>query len=444
MISTAHSPVTIFWFRRDLRLDDNTALFHALAESGSPVLPVFIFDRNILEALPDTDDPRVTFIHQVLSELDAELQKIGSGVVCRHDTPVGAFRNLLENYTVSSVYANADYEPYARERDGAVAALLTGRGIPFRTFKDHVIFEKDEVVKADQKPYTVFTPYKRAWLQRLAADPQQPGATSRLSTGFVKMPPEPLPTLADLGFTKSSLDFPEKAYRDRIADYASTRDFPAVSGTTHIGVHLRFGTVSIRQALADALLSPEQTWLSELIWRDFYSMILWHFPSIVHSSFKPEYDNIRWRNDPSEFRAWCEGRTGYPIVDAGMRELNATGYMHNRVRMIVASFLTKHLLIDWRWGESYFARKLLDYDQASNVGGWQWAAGSGNDAAPYFRIFNPELQTRRFDPGLVYIRKWVPEFADPGAYPPPLIDHRAARERALAVYRAALSRDRPF
>ncbi len=443
MTSTAHNPVTVFWFRRDLRLHDNTALRHALAESPFPVLPLFIFDRNILEALPDADDPRVTFIHQVLSELHAELQKTGSGIVCRHDTPAGAFRKLLEAYTVTSVWTNGDYEPYARDRDADVAALLGGHGIPFKTFKDHVIFEKDEVIKADRKPYTVFTPYKRAWLQRLAEDPQPPRDTGDVIARFMKMQPVPLPTLQDLGFTGSSLDFPGKEYRDRIADYAGTRDFPAVRGTTHIGIHLRFGTISIREALADALLSREQTWLSELIWRDFYAMILWHFPWIVHNSFKPEYDNIRWRNDPAEFQAWCEGRTGYPIVDAGMRELNATGFMHNRVRMITASFLTKHLLIDWRWGESYFARKLLDYEQASNVGGWQWAAGSGNDAAPYFRIFNPELQTRRFDPGFVYIRKWVPEFEDPGAYLPPLIDHRAARERALTVYREALNRNRP-
>ena len=443
MTSTADNRVTVFWFRRDLRLHDNPALLRALVDSPFPVLPVYLFDTRVLKHLPDRGDPRITFIHGVISQLDRALNKAGSGIRILVDTPEKAFLPLMEDYEVASVYANSEYEPYTRERDEVVGALLKSRGIPFRTFKDHVIFEKDEILKPDRTPYMVFTPYKRAWLARLAELPQEPLPPGP-QDNFLKTAPGPLPALADLGFTESSVTFPGKEYRHIVADYARTRDFPAITGTTHIGIHLRYGTITIRAALADALRSEEKTWLSELIWRDFYTMILWHFPRIVHNAFKPEYDNIPWRNNETEFVAWCEGRTGYPIVDAGMRELNATGYMHNRLRMITASFLTKHLLIDWRWGEAYFAQKLLDYEQASNVGGWQWAAGSGNDAVPYFRIFNPELQTKKFDPGLDYIRRWVPEFQDPARYPPPLIDHRTARERALRVYRDALNRRNAF
>ena len=440
MISTNRAAVAVFWFRRDLRLVDNVALSHALGNSKYPVLPIFIFDKRILSNLPDRDDARITFIHNILDELNERLRLQGSSLLTKLNTPIAAFREILEEYDVKTVYCNSDYEPYARERDLEVQQLLECKGIPFHSSKDHVVFEKNEVVKSDHKPYTVFTPYQRSWLAKLEREVVQFDSETRLEN-FYKRTFAPIPSLKHLGFVESSIEFPGREYKDIIANYSKTRDFPALRGTTHIGVHLRFGTLSIRQVLKDALTVADKTWLSELIWRDFYAMILWHFPWTVHSAFKPDYDNIQWRNNETEFRAWCEGRTGYPLVDAGMRELNATGFMHNRVRMVVASFLTKHLLIDWRWGESYFARKLLDYDQASNVGGWQWAAGSGNDAAPYFRIFNPELQTKRFDLNFDYIRKWVPEFQDRSQYPAPIIDHPIARERALKVYREALAKN---
>ncbi|HEY0897926.1 MAG TPA: deoxyribodipyrimidine photo-lyase [Sphingobacteriaceae bacterium] len=438
MTSTSKTPITIFWFRRDLRLRDNAGLYHALKESEHPVLPLFIFDRNILDQLPDPDDARVTFIHHVLHKMNAELQALGSSLITKFDTPLNAFKQLTTEYNIAAVYLNTDYEPYARDRDQDVEQLLKEKGIAFRAYKDHVVFEKDEVVKADSKPYTVFTPYKRAWLDQLAKGSIKEYPGENYFARFLKIPPEKLPSLEELGFTRNDLKFPDGEYRSVIDHYNKTRDFPALRGTTRIGIHLRFGTLSIRAVLNDALKTEDKTWLSELIWRDFYAMILWHFPWTVNQAFKADYDRIQWRNNEQEFEAWCQGRTGYPIVDAGMRELNATGFMHNRVRMITASFLTKHLLIDWRWGESYFAQKLLDYDQASNVGGWQWAAGSGNDAAPYFRIFNPELQTKKFDPELKYIKKWVPEFQDPFHYPAPIVEHKFARERVLKAFKDAL------
>ena len=438
MTSTVNTPITIFWFRRDLRLYYNAGLYRALKESGHPVLPLFIFDRKILDQLPDQDDARVTFIHQAVQQLKEELEEQGSSLITKFDTPLNAFKQLTEEHPIAAVYLNTDYEPYARDRDRDIETLLQEKGIAFRSFKDHVVFEKNEVVKADQKPYTVFTPYKRAWLDQLAKNNIKPYPSENYFSSFLKIPPEKFPQLEELRFTRSNLEFPDGEYWSVIDNYNKTRDFPALRGTTRIGIHLRFGTLSIRRVLTDALKIDDKTWLSELIWRDFYAMILWHFPRTVNQAFKTDYDRIQWRNNEQEFEAWCEGRTGYPIVDAGMRELNATGFMHNRVRMITASFLTKHLLIDWRWGESYFARKLLDYEQASNVGGWQWAAGSGNDAAPYFRIFNPELQTKKFDPELKYIKKWVPEFQDPFHYPTPIVEHKFARERVLKAFKDAL------
>lgn len=371
-----------------------------------------------------------------------------------HGDPVELFARM----NVQIVYANRDYEPYALERDGAVQKILAARAGVLRLFKDQVIFDHNEVTKADGKPYTIFTPYSRAWkakvnafytksfptekyaynLQQSVASrqsgaPNQSGPSQALKSS-------PLPTLTQIGFAHTATAFPPRVIRrSTIAHYDDTRNFPAIRGTSRLSVHLRFGTVSIRN-LVRLAMKENKTWLSELIWREFYQMILFHFPHVTTTSFKPAYDRIEWRNNEAEFLAWCEGRTGYPLVDAGMRELNETGFMHNRVRMVTASFLTKHLLIDWRWGEAYFAGKLLDYDLAANNGGWQWAAGTGCDAAPYFRVFNPELQRQKFDPAFEYIMQWVPEFQS-SDYPRPIVEHKFARERALRAYQVVRSVD---
>lgn len=423
---------TVFWFRRDLRLQDNAGLFHALKESEE-VLPVFIFDSEILEKLEDKADLRVAFIHQSLTLMQKQLEDLGSTLLVLHGYPLEIFKEL----TPKAVYTNHDYEPYARSRDAQVKEILESKGVVFKTFKDQVIFEKGEVTKDDGKPYTVFTPYSRKWKSKLEELALKSFATEKYFDHFKKIVPIALPTLKEIGFQETSFNFPERLVKQSIVEqYDKQRNFPAIAGTTKLSVHLRFGTVSIRK-LAQLALEKNETWLNELIWRDFYHMILWHFPQVETKAFKPAYDKIEWRNNEKEFKAWCEGKTGYPIVDAGMRELNATGFMHNRVRMITASFLTKHLLIDWRWGEAYFAKKLLDFDLAANNGGWQWAASSGCDAAPYFRVFNPQLQTEKFDPKMEYIKKWVPEFGTT-SYPKPIVDHKLARERVLRVYKEAL------
>jgi deoxyribodipyrimidine photo-lyase len=432
------SPVGVFWFRRDLRLDDNAGLYHAL-KSGLPVLPVFIFDQEILHQLQDRDDARVTFIHQTIEELDKELQKYGSSLLVLYDKPIEAWASVLNNYKIAAIYTNHDYEPTAKTRDEAISALLGKHSIPFNTFKDQVIFEKDEVIKDDGKPYTVYTPYQRKWHQTLTPFYLSSYPAKKYFLNFFKTSPFIIPTLQQIGFEKSKLEFPGKNYENFIGGYAEKRDFPALEGTSHIGLHLRFGTVSIRELARTASTFQEKTWLNELIWREFYMMILHHFPKTADHAFKPAYDRIEWVNDEEQFKAWCTGQTGFRLVDAGMRELNATGYMHNRVRMVTASFLTKDLLIDWRWGERYFARKLMDYELASNAGGWQWSAGCGTDAAPYFRIFNPDSQLKKFDPQLAYVKKWVPEYADLSTYPKPIIDHAFARQRCLKVFKQALA-----
>ena len=430
--------VTLFWFRRDLRLQDNAGLFQAL-QSGHPVVPVFIFDTSILDALEDKDDRRVEFIHQAVSAIQSELISIGSTLDVRYGKPQQVYQELLKEYDVKAVYTNHDYEPYARERDQVIGQWLEQQGCTFYTFKDQVLLEKNEVLKDDGKPYTVFTPYSRKWKAVLAQQPIPAYNTKKYFSHFYQQPEKTIPSLASMGFVSSGIPFPAKTWKKEvITRYKEQRDIPSLPGTSRLSVHLRFGTISIRE-LAKEAGSLNETFLNELIWRDFYHMILWHFPKVVAHSFKPEYDQIRWRNNEQEFEAWCKGQTGYPIVDAGMRELNATGFMHNRVRMIVASFLTKHLLIDWRRGEGYFARKLLDFDLAANNGGWQWAAGSGCDAAPYFRVFNPYLQTQKFDPDLQYIRKWVPEFEEL-TYTRPIVVHEAARKRCLETYAAALKK----
>lgn len=431
--------VNIFWFRRDLRLTDNAGLFHSL-KSNYPVIPLFIFDTNILDQLEDEDDARITFIYKALRDLNNELKTHSSSIFIKHTTPKKTFNELTEEFDVKEVFANHDYEPYARQRDDNISLLLKSKNISFFTYKDQVIFEKNEITKDNGKPYTVYSPYQRKWMAKLNQEVDlQPYPSEDYLSNFYKSGFK-FPLLEELGFTEGSINFPDKNYKNIIVDYAKTRDFPGTEGTSRISVHLRFGTVSIRQLAKEAYLSIDKTWLKELTWREFYMMTLWHFPEIVTNSFKPEYDKIDWRNNEDEFKAWCEGKTGYPIVDAGMRQLNQSGWMHNRVRMIAASFLTKHLLIDWRWGEAYFARKLLDYDQASNVGGWQWATGCGNDAVPYFRIFNPEIQTKKFDGNLQYIRRWVAEFDDPFKYPQPIVNHQFARERALKIFKVAVAK----
>ena len=429
--------ISIFWFRRDLRIEDNHGLYQAL-KGEFPVLPIFIFDPNILLKLNSTQDARVEFILSALHAIQKRLLDQGSSLKVIHASPQEAYEQLAEQYDIQAIYCNHDYEKYAGIRDGSIQSWAKQRGIEFSTYKDQVIFEKNEVLSGQNTPYTVFTPYSRKWKERLAQNAIQvfPSETLQNYVNFT----EELPSLESLGFTNAGLLFPVNSVSTEIIQgYQANRDFPAKGATSRLSVHLRFGTVSIRSLVKQAI-GVSETWLNELIWRDFYFNILFHFPHVSDGhAFRKEYDRMEWRNNEAEFKAWCEGQTGYPIVDAGMRELNSTGFMHNRVRMIVASFLVKHLLIDWRWGESYFAEKLLDFDLAANNGGWQWAAGCGCDAAPYFRVFNPTLQTQKFDKELAYIRKWVPEFQEL-SYPQPIVNHEFARERVLAAYKKALGR----
>lgn len=429
--------VNIFWFRRDLRLHDNAGLYHAL-KTNQPVVPVFIFDRNILDKLEDKNDRRVAFIHAAILNIQKDLTSIGSSLEVYHGSPVEVFQDLCSRYTIRKAFGNADYEPYARERDEAVQKFLLLKNSTLETFKDHVIFDKNEILKDAEAPYTVFTPFSKKWKAVLTPYLYKPYPTLNYSNNFYRQDPVPVPSLEEIGFEEVPGIFPSTILNpELLSKYSLQRNYPAANGTSKMGVHLRFGTVSVRNLVEQAVRHNE-TYLNELIWRDFYQMILWHFPHVGKGrAFRPQYDLIDWRNNEDEFQRWCEGRTGYPLVDAGMRELNATGYMHNRIRMLVASFLTKHLLIDWRWGEAYFAQKLLDFDLASNNGGWQWAAGSGCDAVPYFRIFNPYIQAKKFDPEFKYIRQWVPEFEE-FTYPKPIVEHEFARKRCIETYSNAL------
>ena len=426
--------VSLFWFRRDLRLDDNHGLFMAL-RSGLPVLPVFVFDSIILDRLRSPKDARVDFIYRRILQLQEELNAYGSSLWVKKGTPEEVFTELGSVFEIKSVFANHDYEPYARQRDEQMGKEWEKSGIAFYTFKDQVLIEKSEIVKENGAPYTIYTPYSRLWKKRWTDPPHFP---SELNLSHLyKTTPLPLPSIERLGFQPLPGTIPPvQPDEERIREYHLKRDIPAIDATTRMGVHLRFGTFSIRK-LARLAANLNETYLNELIWREFYMMLLWHFPHVVASSFKPVFDRISWLNRDSDFRAWCEGRTGYPLVDAGMRQLNSTGYMHNRLRMVTASFLTKHLLIDWRWGEQYFADLLLDYELASNNGGWQWAAGTGADAAPYFRVFNPALQAQKFDPDQVFIRRYIPEYGT-SEYPKPIVDHVFARNRALEYYRRVL------
>lgn len=440
--------INVFWFRRDLRLHDNAGLYSALSE-GHKVLPIFIFDSIILDKLQDRDDARVTFIYNTIEELRNQIRSQGSDLKVFFGDPIDIWNGLVKEYDIKAVFTNSDYDHYSIERDKKVHELLHTKGVKFKSLKDHVIFEKNEILKSDGTPYTVFTPYKNKWLEKLRSDNPDISQSFYLKAyptekyfhnflKFVNLQPD-IVTLERLGFIRSNVAIPPMTVKQHLIKmYDKTRDFPGHDGTSKLGIHFRFGTISIREKsrLASTL---NTTYLNELIWRDFYNMILFQFPHVEKGAFRQEYNFIKWRNDENEFEMWKQGRTGFPIVDAGMRELLHTGYMHNRVRMIVASFLTKHLLIDWRWGEAWFAQKLLDFDLASNNGGWQWAAGSGTDAAPYFRIFNPEAQTKKFDPQYIYIKKWISEWAT-SDYPQPMIDHKLATERCLSVYKSALSK----
>lgn len=429
--------VSIFWFRRDLRLEDNAGLYHAL-KSGHKVVSVFIFDKEILEKLEYKHDRRVDFIHQAVERLKTQLSSVKSDIEVYNGYVTEAFNSLLKKYPVKAVYTNHDYEPSAIKRDEEIKLLLEKKGIGFYSFKDQCLFEKSEVVKDDGNPYTVFTPYSRKWKQRFTEFYSKSYPNKKYFRNFLSFTSHPIPTLEEIGFRKTDIQLNIPKVNTRLLQkYKEQRDFPAINGTSRISMHLRFGTVSIREMVRLAI-SHSETWLNELIWRDFYMMILFHFPHIVDSAFKKEYNNIAWRHDESAFLKWCKGETGFPIVDAGMRELNATGFMHNRVRMITASFLVKDLLIDYKWGEAYFAEKLNDFDLSANNGGWQWAAGCGVDAAPYFRIFNPTEQQKRFDPDFSYIKKWVPEYGT-DEYPQPIVDHATARTRTLEVYKKCLS-----
>ena len=427
---------TFFWFRRDLRLEDNAGLYRALKQNKN-VVPVFIFDKSILEKLENKADKRVNFIYQTIINLSQKLQSLGSNLVVKYGETPDVWQELTTEYAIDKVYTNHDYEPYAIKRDQNVSSFLSSKHVEFKTFKDQCIFEKSEVLSDAEKPYTVFTPYAKKWKLKLNEFYLKSYPTERYFNNLAQGIGAKIPTLEIMGFEEVKFDFPvNNVSEELIRKYSEQRDFPSIQGTSKLGLHLRFGTISIR-SLAQKAFETNETFLNELIWRDFYMQILWHFPQVQNYAFKPAYDNIKWRNDEKEFEAWCTGQTGYPIVDAGMRELNATGFMHNRVRMIVASFLTKHLLIDWRWGEAYFAQKLLDFDLSANNGGWQWAAGCGTDAAPYFRVFNPKLQTEKFDGKLLYIKKWVPDFLDFN-YPRPIVNHEFARNRCLETYKRAL------
>jgi deoxyribodipyrimidine photo-lyase len=428
--------VAIFWFRRDLRLNDNAGLYHALS-GDLPVQPIFIFDEEILSDLNDRKDARVSFIHQELNSINEKLKTKGSSLKVYHGKPKEIWEKVVTDFEVASVYCNRDYEPYAKERDEWVEGFLKSKEITFKTFKDQVILEPGEVMKDDGTPYLVFTPFSKKWKTALQKNHLESYSSALRFEGWNSSRFE-FPTLNDIGFALTDIELPKSNLQDSsLETYADERDFPGKDSTSRLGIHLRFGTVSIRE-IASRAKDKSEVFLSELIWREFFMTILNYYPEVVSNNFHRKYDAVKWRNNEEEFKLWCEGKTGYPLVDAGMRELNETGFMHNRVRMVVASFLTKHLLIDWKWGEAYFAEKLLDYELSANNGNWQWAAGTGVDAAPYFRVFNPSEQIKRFDKDYKYIKKWVSEW-NTEKYPEPMVEHKMARNRALETYKKALS-----
>jgi len=422
--------ISIFWYRRDLRLEDNTGLFKALNENEN-ILPIFIFDDSILDELPE-DDARVNFIYKSLSKINKQLNNHSASLQIFKGQIDEVWEKLVTTFDIQKVYSNKDYEPYAMKRDQKIKEFLNSKGIEMKTFKDQVIFEEDEIVKADGKPYTVFTPYKRKWLEKFTK------VNLNLIVNFDNFYKKIIdfPSLNQLGLKNSPLKVKNYSLKN-VSTYSETRNFPNLDSTSYLSPHLRFGTISVRQIITE-LENKSETFLSELIWREFFMQIIFHFPHVVTKNFRPKYDGIKWVNNKEDYDNWCQGKTGYPLVDAGMRQLNETGYMHNRVRMVTAGFLCKHLLIDWRYGEAYFAKKLLDYELSSNNGNWQWAAGTGCDAAPYFRIFNPIEQLKKFDKTLTYTKKWVKDF-DTLEYPKPIVDHKYARNRALEAYKKGIN-----
>jgi len=426
--------LSVFWFRRDLRLSDNVALFHALKNtSNTPVLPIFIFDSQILNEL-QKNDARVTFIHKTLQQLNAQLNESGSSLLCLQGDVLSVWSKLIQDFEIKQVFTNKDYEPYAIDRDKKVQQLLTKNKVQFLQYKDQVIFEENDILKADQTPYTIFTPYKNKWRSAFSVDLLKDYSFSE-NPNFYKANHH-FPSLAEIGFETSQI-IVKPFTLSNLQQYEQTRNLPELDAGSYLSVHLRFGNESVRQIMRQ-LQASDRVFMNELIWREFFMQILFHFPKVVSASFKAKYDSIAWLNKREDFEAWCNGTTGYPMVDAGMRELNQTGYMHNRVRMVTASFLCKHLLIDWRWGEAYFAKKLLDFDLSANNGNWQWAAGTGCDAAPYFRVFNPTEQQKKFDAKGNYIKKWIPEFAT-FAYPKPIVEHTFARQRAIETYKKGIN-----
>ena len=429
---------SIFWFRRDLRIDDNPGLYEALANSKN-VIPIFIFDTNIIDNLP-SDDNRIKFIWHSLSLLNERLKKVGSTLNIFKGNPLEVFKKIILKYRLISVYVNRDYEKYSIKRDKEINTFLNENKIAFNASKDHVFFEPNEILKSDGTPYTVFTPYSKKWFEKFYSEKLPQYQIKNLVDNFFKTNYKPIMSLSEIGFSDDEIKFEKFNLGDElIKNYNSKRDFPYLNSTSKIGPYLRFGLISVREVGKKTIEKKfDQSFLRQLIWRDFYIQIFFHFPDSENENFKPAYDKIIWLNEEEKFEKWCAGETGYPIVDAGMKELNKTGFLHNRVRMIAASFLCKHLLIHWKKGESYFAKKLLDYEMASNVGNWQWVAGTGVDAAPYFRLFNPEIQMKKFDPQKVYIKKWLPKY-DPENYLEPIIDHNYARERCLNAYKIALN-----
>ena len=428
--------MVIFWFRRDLRLDDNHALFKAL-KSGYDVLPIFIFDSNITNKL-NQNDHRLNYINNVLDGLNKRLSENKKKIYIYKGNPIEIISKLIIKLKIKEIYLNKDYEPYARDRDDKIEKLCVANNVSYNSFKDHVIFEEDQIVKKDGTPYVVYTPYSRKWIEKFQSN-QLDSYPSELNLGGFVDSDKIREVNYLMDFEKNIIS--PKTYnlnKDVIDKYEETRNFPALDSTSRIGVNLRFGTVSTRKIVKTSSERSNNTFLKELIWREFFIQILWHFPHTTEKSFKDKYERIEWRNDMDDFKLWCDGKTGYPIVDAGMNQLNKTGFMHNRLRMVVGSFLCKHLLIDWRLGEKYFADKLFDYEQASNVGNWQWVAGCGVDAAPYFRIFNPEEQQKKFDKELQFIKKWIPNY-DKDNYINKIVDHKFARERCLNTYKKALN-----
>jgi len=421
--------VSIFWFRRDLRLNDNHALWQAL-QSKFPILPIFIFDEYFFKHFP-SNDKRFNLIYDHLFQLNLELKKYQSGIQIFKGKTTEIFLHLIREYDIASVFCNEDYEPYAIQRDHELQIMLQKEGIPFFTFKDQVVFHKDEVVKENGQPYTIYTPYKNKWISLFSLEHIKSYPSEKLLHKFYQHN-TPFPSKKDLGIINNQYHL-KPLNIENISEYEKNRDYPYRLGTSNASVYLRFGLISIRELIRNTI-NINQHFIHELIWREFFMQILYHFPHVEHANFKTQYNKLQWSNNEKHFELWTKGQTGYPLVDAGMHELNATGYMHNRVRMIVASFLTKHLLIDWRWGEAYFAQNLLDYELSSNNGNWQWAASTGCDAVPYFRIFNPTTQLEKFDKNLEYIKQWIPNY-DPQKYLAPIVNHDEARNRALEAYK---------